>query len=176
MSDEFGASDEVARESLGRPNPSTVGSERDLVSTAPPPEYETTSAAFKRRFLWRLIIVLVGGMLLDGYILGVIGPVTPTLKEELGLTSSEIGLVAAAALLGILVGSPLGGWAADKWGRKPLFMIDISLFVVASVLQFFTGTVALLIIIRFLMGIAIGAEYSVGWPMMSEFSPTYVAG
>lgn len=176
MSDEFGASDEVARESLGRPNPSTVGSERDLVSTAPPPEYETTSAAFKRRFLWRLIIVLVGGMLLDGYILGVIGPVTPTLKEELGLTSSEIGLVAAAALLGILVGSPLGGWAADKWGRKPLFMIDISLFVVASVLQFFTGTVALLIIIRFLMGIAIGAEYSVGWPMMSEFSPTHIRG
>ena len=34
--------------------------------------------------MWRLIIVLIGGMLLDGYILGVIGPVNPTIKEDLG--------------------------------------------------------------------------------------------
>ena len=50
------------------------------------------------------------------------------------------GLVAATALFGILIGSPLGGWAGDKWGRKPLFMIDMALFVVGSVLQFFVGS------------------------------------
>jgi MFS transporter, putative metabolite transport protein len=145
-------------------------------TTAAAPVYEETSDAFKKRFMWRMIIVLVGGMFLDGYILGVIGPVTPTLEAELGLGSVQIGLVAAAALLGILVGSPLGGWAADKWGRKPLFMIDISLFVVASLWQLFTGSVETLIIVRFLMGVAIGAEYSVGWPMMSEFSPARIRG
>ena len=109
------------------------------MSSTSAPVYEQTSDAFKKRFMWRLIIVLIGGMLLDGYILGVIGPVTPALAAELGLTSVQVGLVAAMALLGILIGSPLGGWAADKWGRKPLFMIDISLFVVASIMQFFTG-------------------------------------
>ena len=126
--------------------------------------------------MWRLIIVLIGGMLLDGYILGVIGPVTPALAAELGLTSVQIGMVAAMALLGILIGSPLGGWAADKWGRKPLFMIDISLFVVASIMQFFTGSVEALLVVRFLMGVAIGAEYSVGWPMMVEFAATHLRG
>ena len=146
------------------------------MSSTTTPVYEQTSDAFKKRFTWRLIIVLIGGMLLDGYILGVIGPVTPALTAELGLNSTQVGLVAAAALLGILIGSPVGGWAADKWGRKPLFMIDISLFVVASVAQFFTGSVEALIIIRFLMGIAIGAEYSVGWPMMSEFAPAHLRG
>jgi putative MFS transporter len=176
MSGEFDASDEVVTKGPGRTNPSTSDPEGDLVSSAAAPGYETTSDAFKKRFMWRLIIVLVGGMLLDGYILGVIGPVTPTLVQELGLTSAEVGLVAAMALLGILVGSPLGGWAADKWGRKPLFMIDISLFVVASVIQLFVGTALLLMIVRFLMGIAIGAEYSVGWPMMSEFSPARIRG
>ncbi len=140
------------------------------------PVYEQTSDAFKKRFTWRLIIVLVGGMLLDGYILGMIGPVTPALTAELGLNKVQIGLVAAAALLGILIGSPVGGWAADKWGRKPLFMIDISLFVVASMAQSFTTSVETLILIRFLMGIAIGAEYSVGWPMMSEFAPAHLRG
>ena len=128
------------------------------MSSTSTPVYEQTSEAFKKRFMWRLIIVLIGGMLLDGYILGVIGPVTPALAAELGLTSVQIGMVAAMALLGILIGSPLGGWAADKWGRKPLFMIDISLFVVASIMQFFTGSVEAPLVVRFLMGIAIGAE------------------
>ena len=105
------------------------------MSSPAAPVYEQTSDAFKKRFMWRLIIVLIGGMLLDGYILGVIGPVTPALAAELGLTSVQIGMVAAMALLGILIGSPVGGWAADKWGRKPLFMIDISLFVVASMIS-----------------------------------------
>ncbi len=139
-------------------------------------QYEATSDAFKRRFMWRLIVVLIGGMLLDGYILGVIGPVTPTLEKDLGLDSTQVGLVAAMALLGILVGSPLGGWAADKWGRKPLFMVDMSLFVLASVMQFFTHSAGSLMIVRLLMGIAIGAEYSVGWPMMSEFAPAHLRG
>lgn len=148
----------------------------DLMSSTATPVYEQTSDAFKKRFMWRLIIVLTGGMLLDGYILGVIGPVTPTLESDLGLSATQVGLVAAMALLGILIGSPLGGWAADKWGRKPLFMIDISLFVVASLLQFAAGTVLTLMIIRFLMGVAIGAEYSVGWPMMSEFARADLRG
>ena len=76
---------------------------------AAPPAYERSSDAFKQRFMCRLIIVLVGGMLLDGYILPVIGPVTPALQEDLGLSATEVGLVAAMALLGILIGSPVGG-------------------------------------------------------------------
>ena len=146
------------------------------MSSTTTPVYEQTSDAFKKRFTWRLIIVLVGGMLLDGYILGVIGPVTPALTAELGLNKTQVGVVAAAALLGILIGSPVGGWAADKWGRKPLFMIDISLFVVASIMQFFTGSFEALLVVRFMMGVAIGAEYSVGWPMMVEFAATHLRG
>ena len=140
------------------------------------PVYETSTDAFKRRFMWRLIVVLIGGMLLDGYILGLIGPVTKTLQADLGLTTTQVAAVAAMALVGILVGSPIGGWAADKWGRRPLFFVDISLFVLASALQFFAGSFEALLIIRLMMGIAIGAEYSVGWPMMSEFSPPHLRG
>ena len=46
-----------------------------------------TSAAFKKRFLARLVTVLIGGMFLDGYILGIVGPVTQTMSEDLQLSS-----------------------------------------------------------------------------------------
>ncbi|HEX7683572.1 MAG TPA: MFS transporter [Trinickia sp.] len=142
-----------------------------------------TSAAFKRRFMLRMIIVLTGGTFLDGYILGIVGPVSGKMTADLAISPVWEGLIAAAALFGILVGSPLGGWAGDKFGRKPLFMLDMGMFVIASVMQFFVGSTQFyiaaplqLFIVRLLMGIAIGAEYSVGWPLLSEFSPSRIRG
>ncbi|MGN7253234.1 MULTISPECIES: MFS transporter [unclassified Arthrobacter] len=134
------------------------------------------SVASKRRFLIRMVTVLIGGMFLDGYVLGIIGPVSGTMAKDLQLTVVWQGLIAAAALIGILIGSPLGGWVSDRWGRKPIFMFDIGLFAVASGMQFFIDSPAWLLVVRLLMGIAIGTEYAVGWPLMAEFSPTHLRG
>src|SRR5689334_21530784 len=98
------------------------------MTNTPPGATDAADDAFKRRFLIRLTAVLLGGMILDGYILGIIGPVSSRLTEDLGVSPLSEGLIAAAALLGILIGSPLGGWAGDKFGRKPLFLADIILF------------------------------------------------
>lgn len=134
------------------------------------------SAVAKRRFLIRMVTVLIGGMVLDGYVLGIIGPVSGRMAEDLHLTAFWQGLIAAAALVGILIGSPIGGWASDKWGRKPIFMFDIGLFAIASGMQFFVDSPVWLVVVRLLMGIAIGTEYAVGWPMMAEFSPAHLRG
>src|SRR5579864_6984517 len=90
-----------------------------------------TSLAFKRRFMKRLIFVLLGGTFLDGYILGIVGPVSARLTADLHTSAFWEGLIAAGALFGILFGSPLGGWASDKYGRKPLFMVDMLVFLIA---------------------------------------------
>lgn len=145
-------------------------------TTNPADHPEVASAASKRRFLIRMVAVLIGGMVLDGYVLGIIGPVAGTMAEDLQLTAFWQGLIAAAALVGILIGAPAGGWAADKWGRKPIFMFDIGLFAIASGMQFFVDSPIWLIVIRLLMGIAIGTEYAVGWPLMAEFSPSHLRG
>lgn len=144
---------------------------------------EETSAAFKRRFMMRMIIVLTGGMFLDGYILGIVGPVSGKMTADLAISPFWEGLIAAGALFGILIGSPLGGWAGDKYGRKPLFMLDMALFLLSSLMQLGVGAFQLfvdspmqLFVVRLLMGIAIGAEYSVGWPLMSEFAPARLRG
>ncbi len=70
----------------------------------------------------------------------------------------------------------LGGWLADKLGRKPLFAIDLAIFILGSVLQFFVDSAWQLFVVRLLMGIAIGADYSVGWPLLSEFAPRRLRG
>jgi putative MFS transporter len=139
-------------------------------------EPEATADAFKKKFMARLIVVLSGGMFLDGYILGIIGPVSAVYTKDLGINSLWEGLITAGALFGILFGSPLGGYLSDRLGRKPLFMLDITLFTVVATMQFFITGPLMFLIVRFLMGVAIGMEYSVGWPMMAEFSPAAIRG
>ena len=139
-----------------------------------------TSSKFKRRFMVRLVAVFIGGMFLDGYILGIIGPVTGPMRSDLQLDALSLGMIAAGPLAGIFIGSPLAGWATDKFGRKPMFLVDMGLFLVASAAQFFVtsgdGAVIQLALIRFLMGVAIGGEYSIGGPLLSEFSPPKLRG
>ena len=75
----------------------------------------------KKRFLVKLTGVIAGGMFIDGYILGIIGTVIGALTLDLGMSLFWEGLIGASALIGIFIGGPLGGWLADKLGRKPLF-------------------------------------------------------
>lgn len=144
------------------------------------PLSKETSSRFKRRFMVRLVAVFIGGMFLDGYILGIIGPVAGSMRSDLQLDALSLGMIAAGPLVGIFVGSPLAGWATDKFGRKPMFLVDMGLFLVASTAQFFItsgdSAVIQLAAIRFLMGVAIGGEYSIGGPLLSEFSPPKLRG
>ncbi|MBQ6640762.1 MAG: MFS transporter [Saccharopolyspora sp.] len=115
-------------------------------------------------------------MFIDGYILGIVGTVISAITTDLNMSVYGEGLIGAAALIGIFAGGPLGGWLADKFGRKPMFTLDLAMFVACSVLQFFVDSSWQLFVVRLLMGVAIGAEYSIGWPLMAEFAPARLRG
>lgn len=133
-------------------------------------------AVDRRRFLIRLTAVSSGGMFIDGYVLGIVGTVITAIASDLHMSAIGEGLIGAAALIGIFAGGPLGGWLADRFGRKPMFTADLAVFVVGSVLQFMVDTSWQLFLVRLLMGIAIGAEYSIAWPLMAEFAPARLRG
>ncbi|WP_175946286.1 MFS transporter [Caballeronia sp. BCC1704] len=133
-------------------------------------------SAKQRKFLTKLTVLISGGMFIDGFILGCVGIVMPAITADLHLSLAWQGLIGASALIGIFIGGPLGGWLADKVGRKPMFTIDLAIFLVGSVLQFVVGEAWQLFLVRVLMGIAIGADYSIGWPLLAEFSPARLRG
>jgi putative MFS transporter len=130
----------------------------------------------QRRFLGKLSLVIAGGMFIDGFILGGIGVVMPAITEELQLSAAWQGLIGASALIGIFFGGPLGGYLADKVGRKPMFTFTLAVFLIGSVSQFFIVDAAMLFAVRLLMGLAIGADYAIGWPMLAEFAPARLRG
>ena len=118
--------------------------------------------------------VIAGGMLgqfSDGYILGSIGISMSLATTALALNSLWLGLIGAASLVGLMVGSFFMGPIADRIGRKPIFCTTMVVFTVASIMQFFVESASQLFILRLILGLALGADYAVGLTIVSEWSP-----
>ena len=123
------------------------------------------------RFHLRVTAYTTGGEFCDGYVLGMIGIALTLIVPALGLDPVWIGLIGSSALIGIFVGGVAIGPLADRAGRQRLLAVDLGVFVVGSLLQLVVQSPAELFALRLLMGVAIGAEYAIGMPLLAEFAP-----
>lgn len=154
--------------------------DRTHSSPSPPDAEAAASDNFDdvplNRFHLKITALTFGANFSDGYQLGIIGIALTTMAPQMDLSSWWQGLIGASALAGIFAGSITIGWAADRIGRQRLYMLDFLLIAVASVLQFFvTGPVELLVL-RFLIGFGVGADYALGPTLVAEFVPRRYRG
>lgn len=113
----------------------------------------------------------VFGQFSDGFMLGSIGIALSLATDELGLTSWTLGMLGAASLFGLMFGSLFAGPIVDRFGRKAIYQCTMFIFAIISVLQFFVTDATQLLVLRLLLGLAIGADYAVGVTLVSEWTP-----
>jgi putative MFS transporter len=124
-------------------------------------------------FLARVTVATAWGEGLDGYDLGGISVVLALLiAPQLHLSPWWTGLIGSSSLIGIFFGAPIFGWVTDRFGRRWLFTADLIVFTIAGLLQFVVQSDWQLFVVRVVLGLAIGAEYSIGAPILSEFVPS----
>jgi putative MFS transporter len=105
-----------------------------------------------------------------------VGLALVTLQPHFSLSPAMTGLLGAATLLGILVGAPVFGRFTDRYGRRTLMIVDLAVFVVASLAQILVNDVWQLIALRFVLGVAIGADYPIAGALIAESSPARLRG
>jgi putative MFS transporter len=88
-------------------------------------------------FQWRLTAVASGGYLLDGYIIGIIGPVIVAMGTQMQINVFWSGLLGSSILVGLFFGAIVFGYITDKLGRRRLMILNSLAFIIISVLQFF---------------------------------------
>lgn len=123
------------------------------------------------RFHVRVAAYTTGGYFCDGYILGSIGLVIPMISGPMGLGAVWQGLIAASALVGITLGAIVFGPITDRVGRQKILVFDLVVFVVASLAQLFVDGPVLLLVLRLVLGLAMGADYAIGPALLAEFVP-----
>ncbi|MGH7922746.1 MAG: MFS transporter [Candidatus Dormibacteraceae bacterium] len=131
----------------------------------------TVDDAPLNRFHLRMTVFTDGGMFCDGYILGIISIALVLMTPQFHLGTVWQGLIGASALIGIFCGSLIFGLLTDLVGRQKFYTFDLIVFLVASVLQLFIQGAVELFILRVIMGLAIGADYAIGAPLLAEFLP-----
>src|SRR5262249_10355724 len=128
---------------------------------APSPKatIETDIPARLDRLPWgsfhTLVVVALGiTWILDGLEVTVAGAVSGALKESpaLQFSNTDIGLAASAYLAGAVLGALFFGWLTDRLGRKKLFFITLTVYLLAAVATALSWDIWSFMLFRFLTG------------------------
>jgi EmrB/QacA subfamily drug resistance transporter len=105
---------------------------------------------------WGALLVLCGALFLDALDVSMTGVALPSIRADLGMSTSSLQWVVSAYVLGYGGFLLLGGRAADLLGRRRMFLISLGVFVVASALGGLANDGTLLVITRFIKGVSAG--------------------
>src|SRR2546422_9204246 len=106
-----------------------------------------------------LVVVALGiTWILDGLEVTLAGAIAPALKEsaQLHFSNAEVGFVSSAYLAGAVLGALFFGWLTDRLGRKRLFFVTLSVYLVATAATALPWNLASFALFRFFTGAGIG--------------------
>lgn len=123
--------------------------------------------------------VLVGsgtGWALDAMDVGLISFVGLAIATQWDLTRTEQSWLLSIGFVGMALGATLGGMLADRYGRRAVFAATLLVYGLATGASALVTGLAALLLLRFLVGLGLGAELPVASTLVSELSPTRIRG
>ena len=94
---------------------------------------------------------------LEGFDIQAMGVAMPRLGPEFGLDASAKGLLFTMNNIGMVLGAAMGGWLADRTGRRPVLMCAVALFGLFTFWVAIAKSYEALVAVRFLAGLGFGA-------------------
>lgn len=121
---------------------------------------------------WIIIAVAVLLMMTEGYDVQAMAFTSNAVTEDLGLNSSQLGLLLSAGLIGMALGTAGVGPFADRYGRRPVLLISIAVNALGLFLTGTAGSMEEILIWRLLTGLGIGGIMTSGVVLVSEYANT----
>jgi MFS family permease len=103
---------------------------------------------------WAILLVLSSAIFLEGIDISMMGVALPSIRDDLGMSTSSLQWVVSAYVLGYGGFVLLGGRAADLLGRRRMFVLWLTVFLLFSGLGGLATDGWMLIVARFVTGVA----------------------
>lgn len=130
-------------------------------------------------FTRRHLRVLTGsglGWALDAMDVGLISFIIAALAAQWSLQPYETAWIASIGFVGMAIGASVGGLLADRFGRRQVFAVTLLVYGLATGASALVSGLAALLVLRFLVGLGLGAELPVASTYVSEFAPARMRG
>ena len=130
------------------------------------------------RFHWLVVVAIGVTWALDGLDVTIVGALGSVLEEPgtLGLSATQVGLAGSAYIAGALSGALVFGHLTDRYGRRRLFLITLSLYALATIATAFSVDFWTFAACRLLTGMGIGGEYAAINSAIDELIPARTRG
>lgn len=119
-----------------------------------------------------LLLALGAGWLFDALEVNLFSNFVNPIDEHFGVGSGTGQYILYWWLLGILVGAMAGGALADRFGRRKLFVVTLLWYASFTMLTSLSPDLRVLMMLRFVAGLGVGAEYSIINSAICEFMPS----
>lgn len=119
----------------------------------------------------RILVLIAAGMFFDAFDIYLQGSLLGALVHDGWSTPAINASFLSYTFIGMLIGAGAAGIVGDKFGRRVSYQVNLALFGAASLAAVFAPSMNVLIWLRFVMGIGLGAEIVVGYSTLAEFIP-----
>lgn len=119
----------------------------------------------------RILILLFAGVFMGALDIGIVGPALPAIKSFFGVNERIVSWIFAIYILFFMIGTPLMAKLSDMYGRRPIYIIDILLFAVGSVITAFSSSFEILLLGRAIQGFGAGGIFPVASAFIGDTFP-----
>ena len=123
------------------------------------------------RFHYKMMAIIGAGVFLDGFELALASGVLGQLVHLGWSTLKYNGYFVTSTFIGFMIGCWAAGSIGDRLGRRVSYQLNLAIFGGASLLAAIAPNMETLIVLRFFMGIGLGAELVLGFATLAEFVP-----
>ena len=118
-----------------------------------------------------ILILFLMGVFMGSLDTGIIGPVLPSIEHSFSLTSRESSWIFTLFVIAFMVGSPVMAKFSDFYGRKKIFILDVVLFGLGSLLIAFSPNIESIFLGRMIQGFGCGGLFPVAGAFIGDAFP-----
>ncbi|MFC6355706.1 MFS transporter [Luethyella okanaganae] len=123
------------------------------------------------RSTWGVLAVVTGALFLEGIDIAMLNIAVPSIAADIGLATGSAHWVISAYVLAYAGFMILGGRVADLMGRRRVFLIALTVFVVFSALGGLAQEAWVLVLVRFITGATAGFMTPAGFSLLTTSFP-----
>ncbi|OJY63047.1 MAG: hypothetical protein BGP16_04170 [Sphingobium sp. 66-54] len=120
---------------------------------------------------WGSFVLILISLIVEGFDLQAANFAAPSIVEDFGIDRAEIGPLLSASLIGVLIGALTIGPLGDRFGRRTILIACCVAYGTLSLIAALAVNLPQLIVLRFLIGIGLGAVLPNALALAGELAP-----